>query len=203
MEQHLGARYEIQKILGEGGFGIVLLVKDLHEDSFVAVKVLRKQKLCRKSATVACLKNERGFLEELRGVPYVSQMIFAKDSPENLYIGMEFCQGGDLKQLIKNYGPFPDSATRFYAAEIVLGLTEIHRRGIVHLDLKPSNFLVTNSGHLQLADFGLSLRLLPGQRMEGTVGTPIYRPPEMFSTSFSFEADIWAFSCIIVEIYSR
>ena len=69
---------------------------------------------------------------------------------------MEYVEGGDCANLLKNMGPFPADMARFYFAETVLAVEYLHSFGIVHRDLKPDNLLITALGHIKLTDFGLS-----------------------------------------------
>ena len=69
---------------------------------------------------------------------------------------MEYMIGGDLKSLLGMYGCFPEHQAVFYLASMVLALQYLHKRGIVHRDIKPDNMLLSASGHPKLTDFGLS-----------------------------------------------
>ena len=84
---------------------------------------------------------------------------------------MDFMQGGDLRFHLKNI-KFDEERTKFYAAEIVLGLADLHQKNIVHRDLKFSNVMLDRDGHLKLTDFGLS-KILEGDKLAKTIcGTP-------------------------------
>lgn len=69
---------------------------------------------------------------------------------------MEYIRGGDLSVLLDKYQCFDVDTARFYIAEIILAVEHLHKNGIIHRDLKPENFLIDNTGHLKLIDFGLS-----------------------------------------------
>ncbi|CAG0903735.1 unnamed protein product [Cyprideis torosa] len=69
---------------------------------------------------------------------------------------MEYLIGGDVKSLLQVVGYFTESMATFYASEVALALEYLHRRGIVHRDVKPDNMLISNKGHIKLTDFGLS-----------------------------------------------
>ena len=77
-------------------------------------------------------------------------------TPNNVFMVMEYMIGGDLKSLLGMYGCFPEHQAVFYLASMVLALQYLHKRGIVHRDIKPDNMLLSASGHLKLTDFGLS-----------------------------------------------
>merc|ERR1719370_2128588 len=78
------------------------------------------------------------------------------ESRKHLCMVMEYVEGGDCANLLKNMGPFPADMARFYFAETVLAVEYLHSFGIVHRDLKPDNLLITALGHIKLTDFGLS-----------------------------------------------
>lgn len=83
------------------------------------------------------------------------------------------------QQVIANKGRLEEPAAKFYAASIVLALEQMHERGIIYRDLKPQNILLTGTGHVRLADVGLSKELAMGQRTNSFVGTPEYLAPEV------------------------
>ena len=81
---------------------------------------------------------------------------FSFETKKHLCMVMEYVEGGDCANLLKNMGPFPADMARFYFAETVLAVEYLHSFGIVHRDLKPDNLLITALGHIKLTDFGLS-----------------------------------------------
>lgn len=162
--------------LGEGGFGKVLLMRELFSEKLVAMKIQSKEALCRSTTNIDGLRHERKLLEELRGNPFFTQLIFALNGQSSLYIGLEFCAGGSLfdVQRRQKHQRFPEGTVRFYAAELTVALEELHRRGIIHADLKRENVLIDASGHIQVADFGLSVSLMDHEKTSGIRGTPGY-----------------------------
>jgi serine/threonine protein kinase len=96
---------------------------------------------------------------------------------------MEYMPGGDLFNLLSNYGVpcLREDWARFYIAEVVLALNAIHSMGYIHRDLKPENMLLDASGHLKLADFGTCMKMdVDGLvRSETAVGTTEYMSPEV------------------------
>ena len=78
------------------------------------------------------------------------------ETKKHLCMVMEYVEGGDCANLLKNMGPFPPDMAKFYFAETVLAVEYLHSFGIVHRDLKPDNLLITALGHIKLTDFGLS-----------------------------------------------
>lgn len=69
---------------------------------------------------------------------------------------MEFMKGGDLSNLLEESGCFEEDMARYYIAQMVLALEQLHKGGVIHRDLKPDNILINKWGHIRLTDFGLS-----------------------------------------------
>lgn len=89
-------------------------------------------------------------------------------SRKYLFFVMEYMAGGDCFTLLRKYGKLDEPVAKFYLAEVVLALEDIHRQGVVHRDLKPDNILIGADGHVKLADFGLSaVGLMNKQAREG------------------------------------
>ena len=88
--------------------------------------------------------------------PFVVGLLYCLQTVNNVFLVMEYMIGGDLKSLLSVYGFLEEEHAVFYLAECVLALQYLHRRDIIHRDIKPDNMLLSASGHLKLTDFGLS-----------------------------------------------
>jgi protein kinase A len=75
---------------------------------------------------------------------------------ENLYLVMDYLNGGDLRYHIGTKGKFNQAETKFYIANIIIGLEYLHQRKIIHRDLKPENFVLDEDGYLRITDLGVS-----------------------------------------------
>ena len=150
------ADYDLLKPISRGAFGRVMLARKRTTGDLFAVKVLRKRDLIRKNLMLAALA-ERDALARGGANPFVVRLFYSFTSAQNLYLVMEYAPGGDCYSLLRSLGRLEEPMVRTYLAEVVLALEYCHARGIVHRDLKPDNLLVSASGHLKLADFGLSL----------------------------------------------
>ncbi|KAK2835365.1 hypothetical protein Q5P01_015849 [Channa striata] len=134
----------------------------------------------------------------------------------HLCMVMEYVEGGDCANLLKNMGPLPVEMSRMYFAETVLALEYLHNYGIVHRDLKPDNLLITSMGHIKLTDFGLSkiglmnmtTNLYEGHMEKDTrefvdkqvCGTPEYIAPEVIlRQGYGKPVDWWAMGIILYE----
>lgn len=146
--------FEILKLLGQGSFGKVFLVKHKIDKKLFAMKVLNKEKIF-KSKQVIQTKNEREILEKLDN-PFIVKLYFAFQSKSKLYLVTEFVQGGELFQQIKLNVKFNENVARFYTSEIIIAIEFMHKKGIIYRDLKPENILIDINGHIKITDFGLS-----------------------------------------------
>ena len=116
---------------------------------------------------------------------------------------LEYLPGGELYKQIrkKMYLDFED--TRFYLAEIILGVEALHKMGIIYRDLKPENILIDRQGHVKLIDFGFAKKIqdIKKDRAYTNCGTPGYCAPEvMLDCGHTYKADIWSIGILICEM---
>ncbi|KAF9897331.1 Serine/threonine-protein kinase, partial [Lobosporangium transversale] len=142
------------KVIGKGAFGEVRLVQKLDSGKIYAMKTLRKADMFKKDQ-LAHVKAERDVLAESES-PWVVQLYYSFQDSHYLYLIMEFLPGGDLMTMLIKYDTFSEDVTRFYIAECVLAIEDIHKMGFIHRDIKPDNILIDRDGHIKLSDFGLS-----------------------------------------------
>ncbi|VFQ87216.1 unnamed protein product [Cuscuta campestris] len=146
--------FEIIKPISRGAFGRVFLAKKRTTGDLFAIKVLKKADMIRKNAVESILA-ERDILISVRN-PFVVRFFYSFTCRENLYLVMEYLNGGDLYSLLRNLGCLDEDVARVYIAEVVLALEYLHSLRVVHRDLKPDNLLIACDGHIKLTDFGLS-----------------------------------------------
>ncbi|XVE58887.1 hypothetical protein DITRI_Ditri04bG0205000 [Diplodiscus trichospermus] len=146
--------FEIIKPISRGAFGRVFLAKKRTTGDLFAIKVLKKADMTRKNAVESILA-ERDILISVRN-PFVVRFFYSFTCRENLYLVMEYLNGGDLYSLLRNLGCLDEEVARVYVAEVVLALEYLHSLRVVHRDLKPDNLLIAHDGHIKLTDFGLS-----------------------------------------------
>jgi serine/threonine-protein kinase RIM15 len=123
--------FDIIKPISKGAFGSVFLAKKKTTGDYYAIKVLKKADMIAKNQ-ITNVKAERMILMKQAESPFVAKLYFTFQSKENLYLVMEYLNGGDCAALIKSIGSLPEEWTRNYVAEIVLGLEYLHEHGIVH-----------------------------------------------------------------------
>ncbi|GJM95103.1 hypothetical protein PR202_ga11806 [Eleusine coracana subsp. coracana] len=146
--------FEIIKPISRGAFGRVFLARKRVTGDLFAIKVLKKADMIRKNAVESILA-ERDILISARN-PFVVRFFYSFTCRENLYLVMEYINGGDLYSLLRSLGCLDEDMARTYIAELVLALEYLHSMNVIHRDLKPDNLLISREGHIKLTDFGLS-----------------------------------------------
>ncbi|KAL9021674.1 MAG: hypothetical protein Q9185_001122 [Variospora sp. 1 TL-2023] len=170
--------FTIQRTLGTGSFGRVHLVQSKHNQRFYAVKVLKKAQVV-KMKQVEHTNDERKMLQKVKHAFLVTLWGTFQDS-KNLYMVMDFVEGGELFSLLRKSQRFPNPVAKFYAAEVTLALDYLHSRHIIYRDLKPENLLLDRHGHLKITDFGFAKEV---PDITWTLcGTPDYLAPEVVSS---------------------
>ncbi|SCU83437.1 LADA_0C11452g1_1 [Lachancea dasiensis] len=147
--------YDIIKPISKGAYGSVFLAKRRLTGEYYAIKALKKSDMIAKNQ-VTNVKSERAIMMAQSNKPYVAQLFATFQNRENLFLVMEYLSGGDLATLIKMMGSLPDQWAKQYITEVIYGVADMHKSGIIHHDLKPDNLLIDRRGHLKLTDFGLS-----------------------------------------------
>ena len=121
----------------------------------------------------------------------------------NLYLLLEYLPGGELLKQIKQHLSLSMDDSRFYLAEVLTAIHQLHQKNIIFRDLKPENILLDREGHIKLIDFGFSKQLknLAKDRTTTNCGTPAYAAPEVImGTGYGHKADIWSFGILICEM---
>ena len=173
---NVSGAYRIERILGEGGFGLVFLAHDEQLQRPVAVKVPHPHLVAQASDAEAYLTEARTVagLDHSNIVP-VYDVGSAEDFP--FYVVSKFIEGSTLAQRIKANRPSVGEAAELVAT-VAETLHYAHKKGIVHRDIKPGNILLDASGKPFVADFGLALREQDVGKGAGFAGTPAYMSPE-------------------------
>jgi serine/threonine-protein kinase RIM15 len=123
--------FEVIKPISKGAFGSVFLAKKKATGDYFAIKVLKKADMIAKNQ-ITNVKAERMILMKQAESPFVAKLFFTFQSKDNLYLVMEYLNGGDCAALIKSLGALPEEWAKNYVAEVVLGLEYLHQRGIIH-----------------------------------------------------------------------
>ncbi|WPH02969.1 cAMP-dependent protein kinase type [Acrodontium crateriforme] len=189
--------FTISRTLGTGSFGRVHLVQSKHNQRFYAVKVLKKAQVVRMKQ-VEHTNDERRMLQRCRH-PFLITLWGTWQDSKNLYMVMDFIEGGELFSLLRKSQRFPNPVAKFYAAEVTLALDYLHSVNIIYRDLKPENLLLDRHGHLKITDFGFAKEV---PDITWTLcGTPDYLAPEVVSNKgYNKSVDWWSLGILIFEM---
>ncbi|GAO48730.1 hypothetical protein G7K_2900-t1 [Saitoella complicata NRRL Y-17804] len=189
--------FSIQRTLGTGSFGRVHLVQSRHNKRFYAIKVLKKQQVV-KMKQVEHTNDERSMLQRVKH-PFLITLWGTFQDSRNLYMVMDFIEGGELFSLLRKSQRFPDPVAKFYAAEVALALDYLHSLNIIYRDLKPENLLLDRQGHIKITDFGFAKEV---RDITWTLcGTPDYLAPEVVaSKGYNKSVDWWSLGILTFEM---
>uniref|UniRef100_A0A4W3H1V8 Ribosomal protein S6 kinase n=1 Tax=Callorhinchus milii TaxID=7868 RepID=A0A4W3H1V8_CALMI len=209
------SQFELLKVLGQGSYGKVFLVKKIKGSDagqLYAMKVLKKATL--KVRDRVRSKMERDILAEVNH-PFIVKLHYAFQTEGKLYLILDFLRGGDLfTRLSKEVGGiiflvlflfhvmFTEEDVKFYLAELALALDHLHGLGIIYRDLKPENVLLDEDGHIKITDFGLSKEAVDqDKRAYSFCGTIEYMAPEVVNRrGHAQSADWWSFGVLMFEM---
>jgi serine/threonine protein kinase/formylglycine-generating enzyme required for sulfatase activity len=191
--------YEIESVLGEGAFGIVLFARDMKLERPVAIKVLHP--------TLAVTSPPRKrFLREARSAAAIRHenivRVYSVEEEPIPYLVMEYVPHGTLQDLIDQDGPLEIADVVLLGGQLLEGLAAAHEAGIIHRDIKPSNLLVENGSRpiLKITDFGLA-RTVDDAKLTQTgfvAGTPLYMSPEQaLGRSIDAKSDLFSVGSVL------
>jgi serine/threonine protein kinase len=190
----LQSRYRIDGLIDRGGMADVYRARDIRLDRDVAVKVLRE------------IEHERRFAAEARTLaklqhPNLVRLLDAGTDNGDAFLVLELLDGATLRELLDEE-PLPEARVARVAAETAAALDYIHRRDIVHRDVKPSNLMLDEYGAIRLADFGIA-RLLGATRITTThqaIGTMAYIAPEQLEGGdVGPHTDVYSLGLVLIE----
>lgn len=198
--RHQADDFEALKVLGKGGYGKVMLVRQKSTGKLYAQKQLKKASMIIRAKTVEYTKAERQILEDVRH-PFIVKLFYAFQDHSKLYLILEYAEGGELWSHLETEKMFSEQVASFYVAELVLALSHLHSQGIIYRDLKPENCLLDREGHLILTDFGISKVAEDGAECRSFCGTAEYMCPEMLlEQSYTSAADWWSLGVLLFEL---
>lgn len=191
------------KVLGQGAYGKVLLVRHKQTGTLFAQKQLKKASMVVEQRKIEQTKSERSILESVRH-PYIVRLFYALQDQSKLYLILEYAQGGELFTHLAAERMFSEDVAAFYVAEMALALEHLHKNvGVVYRDLKPENCLLDADGHLVLTDFGLSKESSDDgdSKCNSLLGTPEYMAPEiLLGQEYSYEVDWWSLGAVCYDL---
>ncbi|XP_057684659.1 serine/threonine-protein kinase DCLK3 [Corythoichthys intestinalis] len=187
--------YDVGRLLGDGNFAVVRECRRRTDGKTLAVKMVERSRLLGREHM---LQNELSLLVSLKH-PRVIRLLAHHLTPARAYLVMELAGGGDLFEAISDRGSFEQDEAALMVADVSAALKYIHRRSVVHRDVKPENLLIVHTVpgliRLKLADFGLAMVVT--EPVFTICGTPTYVAPEILSeTGYGVEVDMWALGVI-------
>ena len=212
--QQMGASlFQLRKVVGRGGYGVVVKATRRDSGQVLALKAVRKQTSgdaappspAASSREVSAALKERTALAGLQH-PFVVSLHCAFQTKQHLYLALDFCAGGDLAMYVRHAGKggLPEPTAQFVSAEVLLALEYLHGEGVIHRDVKAENVLVDEQGHVRLADMNVAKRHGAGDDAPRTftlVGTPFSTAPEVLrGGGHSFACDWWSFGVLLFEV---
>ena len=203
-------------LIGQGSFGSVYLALHAVTGELLAVKQVEapapganSQNDTRKKSMIEALKREISLLRDLRH-PNIVQYLGCSSSADYLNIFLEYVPGGSVQTMLNSYGALPEPLVRSFVRQILIGLSYLHNRDIIHRDIKGANILVDNKGTIKISDFGISKKLEASNILSGAnnnkhrpslQGSVFWMAPEVVKqTSYTRKADIWSLGCLVVEM---
>lgn len=199
--QKINDRYEIIRVLGEGGMANVYLANDTILDRKVAVKVLRGD-LATDEKFVRRFQREALSASSLNH-PNIVEMYDVGEDDGNYYIVMEYVEGKNLKQLIKRRTKLSLIEVIDIMKQLTDGIAHAHDSFIIHRDIKPQNMLILDSGLVKITDFGIAVALNSTQltQTNSVMGSVHYLPPEQAAgRGATFKSDIYALGIMMYEL---
>ncbi|KAF8023359.1 hypothetical protein BT93_F0764 [Corymbia citriodora subsp. variegata] len=178
--------------IGQGKFGSVWLCRSRISGVEFACKTLQKGE--------DTVHREVEIMQHLSGHPGVVTLLAVYEEPDSFHLVMELCSGGRLIDQMVKEAPFSEQRAANILKEVMLVIKYCHEMGVVHRDIKPENILLTTSGKLKLADFGLAMRFSSGQSLKGLAGSPAYVAPEVLIGNYSEKVDIWSAGVLLYAL---
>jgi serine/threonine-protein kinase len=205
----LNGTYLLERIIAEGGMGMVYEAQHLRLPRKVAVKVLGKPKDATLASTaLQRFRREAEIAATLQHAHIVETFDFQVSDGGSPYLVMELLEGEDLNDRLKRTGKLPIVAALRIIEEMAQALDEAHAKGVVHRDLKPANVFLCRRGqrddYVKVLDFGVS-KLIDAETLtqeKAMVGTPLYMSPEQAvgTQELTPESDVFSFGAIAFEI---
>ncbi|XP_072900088.1 serine/threonine-protein kinase Nek5-like isoform X3 [Hemitrygon akajei] len=195
-------KYDVIRQIGEGAFGKAFLVKAKGDSTQVVIKQIKMAKMRQKEREASF--KEVVLMEKMKH-PNIVTLLDSFEERQNLYIVMEYCDGGDLMHRVNMQQGvwFEEDQVLDWFVQICLGLKHIHDRKILHRDIKTQNIFLCNNGKsAKLGDFGIARTLNNTMELAHTcIGTPYYLSPEICENRpYNNKTDIWSLGCVLYEL---
>ena len=209
----IAGKYAVERVLGDGGMGVVVAARHLELGERVALKFLLPEALKNPEACLRFVREARA-AARIKG-EHVARVLDVGTREDGMpFIVMEYLEGHDLGRIVETRGPLAVSDAVHYVLQACEAVAEAHALGIVHRDLKPANLFLTTSPDgsplVKVLDFGISKSpsvfartLSPSiTTVNASMGTPQYMSPEQARDAGKVDArsDVWALGAILYEL---
>ncbi|CAB4257282.1 similar to Saccharomyces cerevisiae YLR362W STE11 Signal transducing MEK kinase involved in pheromone response and pseudohyphal/invasive growth pathways where it phosphorylates Ste7p [Maudiozyma barnettii] len=214
--------------IGAGSFGSVYLGMNATTGELMAVKQVSIQPIIAKEEKqkngndkkskrnisdihkkmVDALQHEMSLLKELHHENIVTYYGSSQEGG-NINIFLEYVPGGSVSSMLNNYGPFEESLIINFTRQILIGVAYLHRKNIIHRDIKGANILIDIKGCVKITDFGISKKLSPfnskprPDKRASLQGSVFWMAPEVVKqTATTSKVDIWSTGCVVIEMFT-
>jgi CheY-like chemotaxis protein/tRNA A-37 threonylcarbamoyl transferase component Bud32 len=190
----------ILHLIGEGGTARVYLASREDDDEPLVVKILRQDAVVNRKAMERFME-EFAMVERIQS-RHVARILGHGRYENNVYLVMEFFEGGDLSKRLGNRPVPPQEALRLFR-ELMFALGDIHEKGILHRDLKPQNLMFRRDGTLSIVDFGIAKNIAAADRTGAgeVLGTPRYMSPEQVQgRALDLRTDIYSAGVLLYQM---
>jgi hypothetical protein len=200
-------------LIGKGTYGRVYLALNATTGEMIAVKQVElpmtdsDREDARQKGVVSALKSEIETLKDLDHPNIVSYLGF-EETTRYLSIFLEYVPGGSVGSCLRKHGKLDEATIKSFLQQILVGLNYLHKRGILHRDLKADNLLVDFNGIVKISDFGTVRK---SEDIYGNIasmsiqGSIFWMAPEVVSLSragYSAKVDIWSLGCVVLEMFA-
>ncbi|CAI8034825.1 RAC-beta serine/threonine-protein kinase A [Geodia barretti] len=194
--------FEFLVVLGKGTYAKVMMCKEKATGEILAMKILNKGVIVAKDKITHTV-TERKVLQMTSSYhPFLMSLKYSFQTPDRLCLVTEYIRGGELFHHLSRERVFPEGHTRFYGAEIILGIQYLHSVGVVYRHVKLESLMLDEKGHIKIIDFGLCKQgIYFGDTTRTFCGTPEYMAPEILEgNDYGRAVDWWGVGVVMYEM---
>ena len=185
--------YAVGRLLGKGAFGKVNVAVHKLTEELSAMKQCDRRRMT-EAGSKKCFLQEVAIMKRLTGHANVIQLFEVVETPSQIVLVMEFATGGDLLKYVRNRRRLAEPCAKDLFKQLLEGLEHIHKKMVVHRDIKLENLLLDPFSCVKIADFGVAAVVQPEKKLHDHCGTPSYIAPEILQEEGyeGFPVDVWS-----------